>query len=259
MSNKTVLYSADNKVATITLNRPEAANSMSLTLLKDLDSAVDMALADDNVRVVVLAANGKIFCAGADLRDTEIFSKSTLEHLENDHKPILMKIKNSSKPFIAMVGGGAAGVGASYVMLADLCVMSDNAYLYQAFLPIALIPDGGATWLLGNQLGYKRAYELIVDATKLPAEKCVEWGLANKVVALEDLEAATYQWADKLAGRAPLAIAYAKQLLHESFELDYSGAFTREAEAQLVLQQTEDALEGGKAFLEKRTPQFKGK
>ncbi len=253
-----VNYSVNGSIAEIRINRPDDANSLSIATLGEMLDVISQANSDDNIRVIILAAEGKLFCAGADLKDISQ-DKSTTELLMTYYLPVLNAIRTSHKPFIASVQGGAAGVGTSFVMVCDLAIMAEHAYMYQAFAPIGLIPDGGATWLLQQQIGHKKAFELIAFAEKLPAQQCCEYGLVNKVVAADELEACVQEWAEKLASKAPLSMKYSKQLLHQASQSSYQQSFELEAIAQGKLEKTEDAMEGISAFLQKRKPNFKGK
>lgn len=251
-------FHSEEHVATITLNRPKVSNSMNVGLLKELRVAVEMAEQDDNVRVVLLRAAGKNFCAGADLGCEETMAHPADVHLKEDHKPILLQIRNSRKTYICAVQGAAAGVGSAYVMMCDMTLMADTAYIYQAFVPIGLVPDGGATWLLGRNIGYKRAFKMIVEGTKLDAATCVDWGLASDSVPADELDQKSKELAHLVASKAPLAVAAAKQLLSNVFTRSYEDAFDAEADQQPILQGSEDAKEGVNAFKEKRKAAFRG-
>ncbi len=261
MSNafKTIEYIVTNRVATVALNRPGSSNAMTVEMCGELRIAFGQANDDDGVRVIVLTGNGRNFCAGADLTDKDQANKSVIDHLEFDHGEALKLIKNSSKPYIAAVNGAAAGIGSAYALLCDLAIMADSAYIYQAFLPIGLIPDGGANWLLGHQLSYKRAYQMIVEGTKLDAATCLDWGLTNKVTGNDLLLADTQAWAESIAVRAPLAMGYAKEQLHASFQQSYEATISSEARRQKVLLESADSREGIAAFIEKRSARFTGK
>lgn len=256
---ETVKLELDGPVAVVTLNRPHVLNAFNSQLLSDLRECVDQVNADEAIRVVILTGEGRGFSAGADLGAEKKDSVSVEETLNGGYKPILMAITEASKPWISAVNGAAAGVGSSFAMNCDLTVMAEDAYLYQAFAAIGLIPDGGATWHLARTIGRKRAYELIATGEKLRADKCLALGLCNRVVPADELLSQTRAWAHELAGRAPLSLRYAKQALNTAMEADVSETFGREAQLQHLCVTSEDAREGMRAFMEKRAPEFKGR
>jgi 2-(1,2-epoxy-1,2-dihydrophenyl)acetyl-CoA isomerase len=144
-------------------------------------------------------------------------------------------------------------------MVCDLTVMAEDAFIYQAFAAISLIPDGGATWHLVRTLGRKRAYEVIVTGEKIRAEKCLQWGLCNRVVPADKLLEDTLAWAQEIAGKAPLSLRYAKQALNAAIEESVSDTISGEAKLQHICMGSEDAKEGVAAFLQKRKPEWQGR
>jgi len=138
-------------------------------------------------------------------------------------------------------------------------VMAEDAFIYQAFAAISLIPDGGATWHLVRTLGRKRAYEVIVTGEKIRAEKCLQWGLCNRVVPADKLLEDTLAWAQEIAGKAPLSLRYAKQALNAAIEESVSDTISGEAKLQHICMGSEDAKEGVAAFLQKRKPEWQGR
>lgn len=260
MSEAAVLYSVENNVALITLNRPQARNACNEALLQGLSQAVNEAAADDAVKVVILTGNGKGFCAGADLAaKASKPQRSTKEVLNEVYKPILMQIATMEKPVISAVNGAAAGVGSAFAMVCDLTIMADDAYILEAFSNISLIPDGGATWLLTEAIGYKRAYQLAVEAERVSAQRCLEMGLCNKVVAAEDLLTEALAWGQRLCLRAPLSLGLTKKAMRQAAKIDLGAAISYEADIQNDCIQSSDFKEGVTAFFEKRTPHFSGK
>ncbi len=248
-----------NAVATLTLDCPKKSNAMDIPLLKELLDATTKIEGDESIRVVILTGAGKNFCAGADLKMGGTPGRTVADHLNEDHRPVLMAIRNSTKPWISAVNGAAAGVGSAYAMNCDLTVMAEDAYLYQAFSAIGLVPDGGATWHLTNTVGRKRAYELIATGEKLSADRCLEMGLCNRVVRSDRLLQETQKWAEELALRAPLSLRFAKEAVRTATESDLGTTFQREAELQMKCSASEDHVEGVRAFMEKREPNFKGR
>ncbi|HEY7776680.1 MAG TPA: enoyl-CoA hydratase-related protein [Kineobactrum sp.] len=256
---ETVTVENHGGVAVVSFNRPNSLNAFSAALRRDILQAVQDVNADDSVRVAVLTGAGRAFSAGADLAEVAGDDFDVERQLNTEYKPVLMAITDAPKPWISAVNGAAAGVGSSFAMVCDLTVMADNAYLYQAFAAISLIPDGGATWHLARTLGRKRAYELIVGGEKLAASRCHELGLCNRVVPAESLLADTLEWAQELAGKAPLSLRYAKQALNFAMEHDVAATISREAVLQKLCIDSEDAAEGVASFMEKRAPHWQGK
>ena len=256
---ETVKIEMDGAVAVVTMNRPAVLNAFNSQMLKDMRVAVQEVNDHEGIRVVILTGEGRSFSAGADLSEDVQEGFSVEEELNNVYKPILMAITEAPKPWISAVNGAAAGVGSSFAMNCDLTVMAEDAYIYQAFAAIGLIPDGGATWHLARTIGRKRAYELIATGEKLQASRCLELGLCNRVVPADQLLAETRAWAQELAGKAPLSLRYAKQALNTAMEATVSETFGREAQLQHLCISSEDATEGMRAFMQKRAPEFKGR
>ncbi|MGJ8686209.1 MAG: enoyl-CoA hydratase/isomerase family protein, partial [Spongiibacteraceae bacterium] len=229
---ETVEYAVTKRVATILLNRPRARNAFNVPLRRDLLAAIELANNDDDVRVVVITGAGEGFCAGADLTEGYEGYDKVSGLILAEYKPFILAIEQSQKLYISAINGAAAGIGSALAMCCDLTVMGESAYIYQAFAPIGLVPDGGASWQLVNAIGYKRAIAIIVEGGKIPAAECVSLGLANKVVADEELRSAAQNWAEKLALGAPLAQRYSKQLARRSMEQSLEQAIDSEAYCQ---------------------------
>lgn len=257
--SKTLLYKVKNRVATITLNRHQARNAMNRILRLELIEALDNALEDDDVRVIVLAATDPVFSAGADLKDDMGPDFLPQEELEKEFKPSLMRIAKGAKPVIAAINGPAAGIGAAYALACDLCLMAEEASIYMAFAHIGFIPDGGITLQLLQGMGRRRAYELIATGGKLTAQECLQYGFANRVVRADELAQVAQSLAEQLAQQAPLALRYAKEALYKVATLDLEDAISFEAGLQNYCVRSEDGKEGVSAFLEKRQPVYKGK
>lgn len=247
-------------VAIVTMNRPEALNSFNAALRRDILLAAREVNNDDSVRVVVLAGAGRGFGAGADLGELPTSDPNWRvdDQLNLEYKPVMLEIYRAPKPWISAVQGPAAGVASAFAMVCDLTVMAENAYIYQAFTAISLVPDGGTTWHLVHTIGRKRAYEVIATGEKISAQKCLDWGLCNRVVPTEALFDATLAWAEELAGKAPLSLRYAKQAVAQAGEADLAQTISDEADLQYICLGSEDATEGATAFLEKRAPVWKG-
>jgi len=258
---ETVRVTRQGEIGVVSLNRPESLNAFDAALRRDILRAVREVNADDGLRVVILTGEGRAFCAGADLAEepAEPEHFRVEDQLNGEYKPALLEIMGAPKPWISAVNGAAAGIGSSFAMVCDLTVMAENAYFFQAFSAIGLVPDGGATWQLARTVGRKRAYELIATGEKLNAQKCLEWGLCNRVVSPDELLPATLAWAEELAHKAPLALRYAKQALNAAVEDNLGDTISVEARLQHICLNSEDALEGRMAFIEKRAPRWQGR
>jgi len=253
-----VRYEQSGAVAVLTLNRPDAMNAFTTELSLELQLALEKAAADEGVRVVILTGEGRCFSAGADL-NAGFEGRNVFGKLQYEYRPVLSAIATMAKPVIAAVPGSAAGIGMSTALHCDLMIMADNAFLLSPFTTISLVPDGGLTWLLVRQLGYRRAFQLSVEAERIPAERCVELGLANRALPAEDLQSAALEWAEALAQRAPLSLAATKKTMRHAVDNDWASTFNMEADWQQALAGSEDNLEGVQAFFDKRAPEFKGK
>ena len=257
--SETVLYERHGRVAVVTMNRPEVLNAFDRQLAHELRDAMTRAAGEREVRAVVLRGAGGRFSAGADLKQGFPTDRRIEDLINTDFRPTLDMIAGMEKPVIAAVAGPAAGIGLSFALVCDLVMMADDAYLLSPFAAIGLIPDGGATWLLARQLGYHRAYQLCVESERVPAARCVELGVANRVVPAARLDEESLAWAESLAERAPLALARTKLAMRAAMNLSLSEAIAREAHLQTACLESDDAKEGIAAFVGKRRPEFKGR
>lgn len=254
-----VNYHRDGAVAIITLNRPEVLNAFNEALAEDLKAAMVRAAADTEARAVVLTGAEGRFSSGADLKQGFPAGVRVEDVINSRFKPTLEMIAGMDKPVLAAVGGPAAGIGLSFALACDLVMMAEDAYLLSPFASIGLIPDGGATWLLVRTLGYHRAYQLCIEAERIPAHRCLELGLANRVVPAAELDAEARRWAEGLAERAPLALARTKRAMRAAMNLSFGDAVSFEAHLQNACVTSDDAAEGVSAFVEKRKPRFTGR
>ena len=256
MSLQTIEITKKDKVAVIKLNRPELLNAVNEQLVWDFEKATEDVKKDDSVRVVIITGSGRGFSAGADLSEKKASWKGSKDALLRGYKPFFENIINMPKPVIASISGPAAGIGAAIAMSCDLRVMSDDSYILSVFSNIALVPDGGLSWYLPKFMGFAKAYEYAIEAKKISAEECLKYGIANKVVAKDELENITLEWAIKLSKRSSQSLNHTKRLMRESLHIGYWDTFHNEAEIQNELTVSPQNREAVKAFLEKREPNF---
>ncbi|MEM7432412.1 MAG: enoyl-CoA hydratase-related protein [Pseudomonadota bacterium] len=253
----TVRYETQGSVAIVTITRPDSMNAFDTELRSALSEELQKAGDDANIRAIVLTGEGRCFSAGADLKDSS-WDRPVTEILLEEYRPIQQIIASIPKPIIAAVPGSAAGIGLSVALQCDLMIMADNAFLLSPFTTISLVPDGGLNWLLVHQLGYRRAFQLSVESERIPADRCVELGLANKAVPADELMDQAMAWAKKLADRAPLSLAATKKAMRHAANNTLDSTYELEAQLQGELVGCDDNKEGVAAFFEKRAPQFKG-
>jgi 2-(1,2-epoxy-1,2-dihydrophenyl)acetyl-CoA isomerase len=212
------------------LNRPDSLNACTSGMLAELTTALDALAADQSVRVVVLSGQGRLFCAGANLKEASL-DGATSDLLDN-YLPVFSRIASMEKPVIAAINGGAVGVGMSLALSCDLVLMAEDAYLMSPFTRIGLVPDGGATWLLLRQLGYARAYEIAVSGEKVTAQRALSLGLANRLSHPDELLHAAIEWGREIAKSSAFALAQTKKLMRLAATSSYQEIFSAEARVQ---------------------------
>jgi 2-(1,2-epoxy-1,2-dihydrophenyl)acetyl-CoA isomerase len=252
-------YDATDGVATITLDRPEALNALTVALKGQLLAALAAAGRDGNVRSVILTGAGRAFCAGQDLRERLEPDAAPLEvEIRERYNPLVMAMRSLPKPIIAAVNGVAAGAGASLAFAADIRLAAEGASFALAFGRVGLVPDSGATWLLPRLVGASRAAELALANAVVSADEALRMGLVSRVVPAGSLLEAAFEVASRVADSAPLAVALTKRALQRSLEATWTEALEYEADLQGVAGRTADHAEGIRAFVEKRRPNFTG-
>jgi 2-(1,2-epoxy-1,2-dihydrophenyl)acetyl-CoA isomerase len=252
-----VHYEQHDAVAVVKINRPDSMNAFTTELSYDLQIALERAHHDDSVRAIVLGGEGRCFSAGADLK-SGFEGRPVSGKLQHEYRPVISEVMTMPKPVIAAVHGSAAGIGMSLALSCDLMIMADNAFLLSPFTTISLVPDGGLNWLLVQQLGYRRAFQLSVESDRIDAKRCMDLGLANRVVAADEIQDAALEWALTLSKRAPLSIAATKKAMRLASDSDWASVYNLEAELQQQLAGSADNVEGVAAFFEKRAAEFKG-
>jgi 2-(1,2-epoxy-1,2-dihydrophenyl)acetyl-CoA isomerase len=264
-----VLESLHNGIQRITLNRPEVANALLPSQRDRIIELLGAADRDPEVRVVVLDAAGKFFCSGADVATLAkaapdgsgppaLRAGEGMQRLLNGAQRLITAVLDCSKPVIAVVQGTAAGLGAHLAFACDLVIASENAAFVEAFVLRGMAIDTAGAYLLTRRIGLQKAKELVFFGDKLSAADAAQLGLVNRVVASEALADAAAALAQRLAAAPTLAIGLSKRLLNRALDGDRSGALMEEAMAQEISSRSHDSGEGVRAFVERRTAQFKG-
>lgn len=252
-------------ILTITLNRPDAANAIRPDDRNALIGLFIDADADPNVRVVVLRANGRHFCAGADVVKLSDGHAKNVKRVTGPMRTIMTgaqklvaSVLDCGKPVITVVQGAAAGIGAHLAYASDLVIATEAAYFAESFVKRGLVVDGGGAYLLPRRIGMQKAKEMVFFGEKLTAAEALTLGLVNRVVPTADLDAAVADFADRLAVAPTSAIALTKRLFNDSPDSDRTGSFVAEAMAQELQSYAQDSKEGVTAFVQKRPAEYVG-
>jgi 2-(1,2-epoxy-1,2-dihydrophenyl)acetyl-CoA isomerase len=249
----------DGPDATLTLDRPESLNALTVPMKVALREALESLAADRAVRAVILTGAGRAFCAGQDLAEREQPDAAPLDvEVRERYNPIIRAIRAMGQPVIAAVNGVAAGAGASLAFACDLRIAAEEAQFVLAFGRIGLVPDSGATWFLPRLVGSAKAAELALVGDPLDAAEALRLGLVSRVVPGDRLLDEARAMAARLADGAPLAMALTKEALQRSQTIDLDEALEGEAKLQGIAGGSADHAEGLGAFKEKRPPRFTG-
>jgi 2-(1,2-epoxy-1,2-dihydrophenyl)acetyl-CoA isomerase len=246
-------------VATVTLNRPDALNSLTVPMKRELLAAFRRLDREASVRAVILTGAGRAFCAGQDLRERLEPDAAPLgEEVRERYNPIVRAMRGSPKPIVGAINGVAAGAGASLALACDIRIAAEGASFALAFGRVGLVPDSGATWFLPRLVGDARAAEMALLNEPVSAADAARIGLIGRVVPADQLLPEAQAIAARLAAGAPKAIALTKRALATTWDRDLDAALEYEAHIQDLAGRTADHREGMSAFLEKRPPNFTG-
>ncbi|MCZ8020485.1 MAG: enoyl-CoA hydratase-related protein [Cyclobacteriaceae bacterium] len=260
MNYQFLLYTLQDGVATITLNRPDVFNALNDEITYELQDALKQVAKDDNVRVVVLTGAGKAFCSGQDLKAASGQQKrSFIDSLHKRYNPIIRAMRNLPKPIVCRLNGVAAGAGCSLALACDVIVAQEEAQLIEVFVNIGLVPDSGSSFFLPKLVGMNKAFELCSMGTRVKAKEAHAMGLINKTVPAEELDSAVKFYTDYYAQAPTKAIGLMKKMLNRADSSTLEDMLEYEAYCQEITGGSADYKEGVQAFLEKRKANFKGK
>ena len=254
-----VIRERDGNVGVLTLNEPASLNAMTPDLLGDLAAAIGEMTRDSDSRALVLTGNGRGFCSGQNLKAFNVLGDDIVAGVMQHYWPALEAMRTCRVPIVVAVNGVAAGGGFSLAMAGDIILAARSASFIQVFSRIGLVPDLGSTWLLPRLIGRQRALELMLLNEPLSAQRAHEWGLVRQVVDDEHLLGEALTLAKKLADGPTRALVATRTLLEASEEATFAEQFRREIELQADIRQSEDAIEGRRAFVEKRPARFTGR
>lgn len=262
MSYETISLEVADAVATLTLDRPSAANTINPRMARELYEAAIICDDDPAIRAVVITGSGSMFCAGGDLqafRDIGDGLKSGLKDMTGYLHGAISRLARMDAPLVAAVNGMAAGAGFSLAVAADLAIAKESAAFVMAYTNAGLAPDGSSTFFLPRRIGDRRARELMLTNRRLTAREAVDWGVINQAVADDAFDGVVAGLARTLASGPTQAYGAVKALLNETFEHGLESQMELEARAIASMADTADGREGIAAFLDKRKPQFEGR
>ena len=264
-NDETVLYSVNDSIATITLNRPKVLNALNDELMLALRVAIDTAGNDDSVRAVLVTGAGRAFSAGADLTTIPIDPATIAKGIDpgkslvERYNPIILGLRSLRKPVVTAINGPAAGAGMSIALAGDIIIAGQSASFLQAFVRLGLVPDAGSTWFLPRYVGDVRARALTMLAEPIDATEAHRIGMVWKVFPDADLMAQAVAIASKLSRAPTSALAMIKEALNASSANSLDAQLALEARLQTRAGKTHDFIEGVSAFVEKRSATFTGK
>jgi 2-(1,2-epoxy-1,2-dihydrophenyl)acetyl-CoA isomerase len=260
MSYQAIEYELNDNVATIALNRPDTLNALTNEMMSEIVDALKQVERNQDARTLVVTGRGRGFCSGQDLKTLgeKPAERDIAEHLDRYYHPLIRRLANLEKPTIAMVNGVAAGAGMSLALACDVRIAAVGARFSQAFVRIGLVPDSGSSYFLPRLIGPGRALEMAMTGMMVDDETALDWGLVNRVVAIDRLQQETYDLARALASGPPLALGMIKREMAYGASHNLEQTLEREKDFQVRAAQTADHQAAVAAFFSKNPPVFRG-
>jgi enoyl-CoA hydratase len=259
MAYENIIFETAEGIATITFNRPKALNALNGDLLDELAAALDIIVADEDIRVLILTGAGeKSFVAGADITELATFNTLQGKMFARKGQLIISRLQELAIPVIAAVNGFALGGGSEMSLACDFIYASENAMFGLPEITLGIIPGFGGTQRLPRLIGSNRAKEMIFTGTMIPAVEAEKIGMVNRVLPQASLMEETLKTARAIAARGKVSLRAAKQAINSGLNVDLATGCHIEADAFAICMASEDGKEGTRAFIEKRKPQFKG-
>lgn len=261
MSYETVTFHHEDGVATITMNRPDAANALNLTMARELGELAIRCDEDPSIRAVVLTGSGRFFSAGGDIAGFHEAGDrvgSLVKEMTMHFHAAVSRFNRMDAPVVGAVNGMAAGAGFSLSSSCDILLAAESAVFLSAYTASALTPDGSSTYFIPRLVGLRRAMDLMLTNRRLSAAEALEWGMVSQVVPDDDLMSTATELAARLAIGPTKAFGATKRMLHDSLSSSLETQMELEARTIADITKTADAREGITAFLEKRRPSFTG-
>ena len=260
MGYECLSWEIKNGVGELTLMRPNAGNAINNQMAKELLDVANICGESKEVRVILLRATGKLFCAGGDIKSFIQAGERLpvlIKELTTDLHGAISRFSRIDAPMVCAVQGMAAGAGMSLACGADLVFASENAAFTMAYTKVGLTPDGASSWYLPRLIGMRRSQELMLTNRKLSAAEALEWGLISKVVSAEELDAECEKVANRLANGATRAFGGVKALLRSTYQTGLETQMENETQWVKNAAKGIEGEEGLKAFIEKRKPNFR--
>ena len=264
MNYSLIQFDIRDGIARLTLNRPEKMNSFNAEMHAEMRHALDSIQTNQNARVLVITGKGRGFCAGQDLSDSEVnFTPGETppdlgDVVERHYKPLVLRLSQLRVPTIAAVNGVAAGAGTSLALACDMAIATHSASFVLPFSNIGLIPDTGCSWHLPQRIGQARAMGLALTGKKITADQAAEWGMIWEAVEDAMFDTTVDAMANKLASMPTKALVRTRQSMQSANTHTYEEHLSYEGILMRELGNSADYIEGVTAFLEKRSPLFKG-